>query len=114
MTFKDLRMKIYDCIQFGDSVMRELNGDDIENYNIRLLTIYTHINEKKPFMQLRYELKGDIFRLWAATEDGKGITGIPQSDNIEEALDNVTNTILNGIKFLKDESLIYTIDWLGD
>ena len=114
MTFEELRAKIYDRIQFGDGVMRELNGDDIENYNIRLLTLFDDPDEKTPFLQLRYELKGDTFRVWTATEDGNGITGIPKTDNFEEALDIVTRTVLNALELFKDQGIEVTVNWLGD
>ena len=112
---EDFKEKIIDRIKFGYSVMRDINGDDLKNYDIRIFTVFTHIDSKKePVLQLRYELEEEKFKLWLATDGENGMTGIPQGDTFEENIDIITNSVCDVTERLKKDGTMWSIDWLGD
>lgn len=111
---EDFKEKIIDRIKFGDSVMRDINGEDLKNYDIRIFTVYTYIDSKEPVLQLRYELEGEKFKLWFATDDDNGMTGIPQGSTFEENIDIITKSVCDVTERLKKDGTLWSIDWLGD
>ena len=112
---EDFKKKIIDRIKFGDSVIRDINGEDIQNYDIRIFTVFTHIDSKKPVLQLWYELEGEKLKLLFATEDENGsMTGIPRGSTFEENIDIITNSVCDVTERLKKDGTMWSIDWLGD
>lgn len=111
---EDFKEKIIDRIKFGDSVMRDINGEDIQNYSIRIFTVFTHNDSKEPVLQLRYELEGEKFKLWFATDDENGMTEIPRGSTFEENIDIIANSVCDVTERLKKDGTMWSIDWLGD
>lgn len=117
LTKEELKGNIINSVAFGKHYMEDLSDTTgpLENYNIRILTLFTHIDEMEPLMQLRYELKGEKLKLWISNGDGdNGMIGVPTADTFEENLEAVTWTIYDQIERLNGDGVMWSINWLGE